>query len=81
MNDVTDTQEARLPPALQAVCDCARRVAELDRERAAEKERRDRHMAEAKDAGFSYRAIAAAARAGDGCATVSVVQNAVKDYG
>jgi hypothetical protein len=73
--------DAPLPPDLERIRTSARRVKELDDERAAEKERRDRLMAEAKDAGHSYRTIAAAAHAGDGCATVSVVQNAVKDYG
>lgn len=69
------------PELLQRIEHAARRVAELDAERAAEKERRDRLMAQAEAAGLTYRAIAAAARRGDGHATVSVVRNAVIDYG
>lgn len=52
---------------------------DLDAERAAEKERRDKLMAEAESLGFSYRIIAAWARRGDGKATVSMVRNAILD--
>jgi hypothetical protein len=69
------------PELLQRVEHSARRVKELDAERAAEKERRDRLMAEAEAAGYTYRRIAAAARRGDGQATVSVVRNAIVAYG
>jgi hypothetical protein len=74
--DVSD-----LPEALQRVAHTARAVSDFDDGRAAEKERRDRAMAEAEAAGYTYRAIAAAARRGDGQATVSVVRNAVLLYG
>lgn len=54
---------------------------ELDAERDAEAERRDRLIAEAEAAGHTYRALAAAARRGDGQATVSLVRHAILKYG
>lgn len=69
------------PELLQRVEHCARRVKELDAERDAEAERRDRLIAEAEAAGHTYRALAAAARRGDGQATVSLVRHAILKYG
>lgn len=66
---------------LHRIEESARRVVDLRAELGAEKERRDRLMAQAEGEGYTYRAIAAAARRGDGQATVSVVRNAVIDVG
>jgi hypothetical protein len=76
-------RSAQTPPPetglLHRIEESARRCVDLRAELGAEKERRDRLMAEAEQLGHSYRAIAAAARQGDGQATVSVVRNAVFD--
>lgn len=81
MNDVIEGQPTELPPALAVVRTAAARVKLLESELGAEMERRDRHIVEALDGGYSYRRVAAAAHEGDGAATVSLVQNAVKKYG
>jgi len=64
---------------LRRIEESSRRVRDLDTERSAEKERRDKLMADAESLGFSYRTIAYWARRGDGKATVSMVRNAILD--
>ncbi|MGH3414903.1 MAG: hypothetical protein ACRDVE_18100 [Actinocrinis sp.] len=76
----SETAPTKPPAILLQVEHSARRVAELDAERAAEKQRRDQYMSQAEKDGYTYREIAAAARRGDGQATISVVYKAVTDY-
>lgn len=73
--DVSD-----LPEVLQRVAVSARAAETFLEAFDAEKERRDRAMVEANNAGHSYRTIAAAARRGDGHATIGMVRNAITDY-
>lgn len=73
--DVSD-----LPEVLQRVAHSARAAQDMLEGFTAEKERRDRAIVEADKAGLSYRVIAAAARRGDGHATIGMVRNAITDY-
>ncbi|HEV2347582.1 MAG TPA: hypothetical protein VGS97_26055 [Actinocrinis sp.] len=73
--DVSD-----LPAELQRVAHAARAAQDMLEGFTAEKERRDRAILAADTAGHPYRAIAAAARRGDGHATIGMVRNAITDY-
>jgi len=79
MSTRTARSEASKAELLHKIEVSARRHADLEAEVAAEKERRDRLIAQAEGLGYGYREIAAAARAGDGHATTSMVRNAVID--
>lgn len=69
-----------LPEDLQRVAHTARATQDMLEGFTAEKERRDRAMVDANRAGYTYRQIAAAARRGDGHATIGMVRNAILDY-
>ncbi len=69
-----------LPEDLQRVAKCARAAEDYLDAYNAELERRDRAIVEADKRGRTYRAIAAAARRGDGHATVAMVRNAIIKY-
>ncbi len=70
----------RLPPELERVRAAAERAERLREELDAELERRGRAVVDADRAGYKQREIVAAARAGDGHATVSMIQGDLKKY-
>lgn len=80
MNENPADQQQETPEILQLVESSARRVAQLEGEAKAERERRDRHMVEAVKSGFTYDATAAAAKRGDQTATKNLVYIAMTKY-
>lgn len=80
MNENPADHQAETPEVLQLVESSSRRVAQLEGEAKAERERRDRHMVDAIKAGFTYDATAAAAKRGDGVATRNLVYIAMTKY-
>jgi hypothetical protein len=80
MSENPADHQQETPEILQLVESSARRVAQLEGEAKAERERRDRHMVEAVKSGCTYEATAAAAKRGDQTATKNLVYIAMTKY-
>lgn len=80
MSENLADHQAETPEVLQRVESSSRRVAQLEGELKAERERRNRLMADAVKSGFTYPTVADAARRGDGVATTNLVYLAMVKY-
>ena len=80
MSENPADHRAETPEILHRVESSARRVAQLEGEAKAERERRDRLMVDAVKSGFTYDATAAAAKRGDQTATRNLVYIAMTKY-